>query len=105
MNRRHVAKLRRRQVVLAALLAGLMPALQAAQPGALVGLITDAQNVPVAHVTVTAVAAGGEAIRATLSGSDGVYSFGDLPAGNWSVSVVAPGYGPGITPALGVVPG
>jgi hypothetical protein len=50
-------------------------------PGAIVGIITDAVRVPVVHVTVTPLRADGRAIRATVSGSDGVYSFANLPPG------------------------
>jgi hypothetical protein len=74
-------------------------------PGAIVGIITDAARVPVVHVTVTALRADGRAIRATVSGSDGVFSFADLPPGAWSISVELEGY-PRITvPALEVVAG
>ena len=62
-------------------------------PGAIVGIITDAARVPVVHVTVTALRADGRAIRATVSGSDGVYSFADLPPGAWSMSVELEGAG------------
>ena len=37
--------------------------------------------------TITAVRAGGGAIRATLSSNDGVYSFADLPPGAWSLAL------------------
>ena len=61
------------------------------QPGAIVGLVTDAGKQPVAHATVTAVKAGGAAIRATISGVDGVYSLADLPPGTWSVTIQVDG--------------
>jgi hypothetical protein len=63
----------------------LLPAARAAELGAIVGRITDSSGAPVAHATVTAVSADGS-IRATLTNSDGVYSFADLPAGSWSVT-------------------
>jgi hypothetical protein len=69
----------------------LVPRAEAADLGAIVGLITDSSGAPVAHATVTAVRSDGSAIRATLSGSDGMYSFGDLPAGIWSLSVQVAG--------------
>ena len=50
----------------------LLPVAQAAQPGTIVGVVTNSAKLPVAGVTVTALRAGGEAIRATVSGSDGV---------------------------------
>jgi hypothetical protein len=64
----------------------LLPAARAADFGALVGLVTDAAGAPVAHATVTAQRVDGSSIRATISGSDGVYSFADLPPGAWSVT-------------------
>ena len=54
--------------------------------------MTDSGKGPVAHATVTAVRADGGGIRATVSGSDGVYSFADLPPGVWSVTSQADGH-------------
>ena len=81
------------QRMLLAALAGalLLPAAVAAELGAIVGLLTNAAGAPVPHATVTAVRADGNAIRATLSGSDGVYSFADLPPGAWSVTAEVEG--------------
>ena len=70
----------------------MLPAAYAADPGTVVGVITDAAGHPVAHATVTAVKADDHAIRSTVSGSDGVYSFADLPPGNWSLSWEAEAY-------------
>lgn len=53
--------------------------------GAIAGIVANAANIPVAHGTVTAVREDGGGIRATLSGSDGVYSFADLATGVWSL--------------------
>ncbi len=50
--------------------------------GTIVGIVTSAEKLPVAGATVTATRQGG-GIRATISGSDGVYSFADLPPGSW----------------------
>ncbi|HEY2685675.1 MAG TPA: TonB-dependent receptor [Steroidobacteraceae bacterium] len=61
-----------------------------ARLGAIVGLLEGADHAPLAHVTVTAVKADGSAVRATLSGSDGLYTFADLPAGEWMLSVASP---------------
>src|SRR6202140_747787 len=81
-----------RRFALAILAAALMlPVARAAQPGAIVGVVTNAAKLPVAGVTVTAVRADGEAIRATVSGSDGVYSFADLPPGAWALPLDAGG--------------
>ena len=62
-----------------------------ADPGAVVGLVAEADGRPVAHATVTAVHDRDHAIRATLTGRDGVYSFADLPEGVWTLSVAVPG--------------
>ncbi len=62
-----------------------------ASAGAIVGRLTNAEKLPVAGATVTAVRADGSAIRATISASDGVYSFADVPPGTWSLTVQADG--------------
>ena len=71
--------------------------------GAIVGIVTDSAKQPVAHATVTAVRADGGGIRATVSGSDGVYSFGDLPPGSWALTIEAAGYPALDLPALEVL--
>ena len=93
-----------RRFAIAILAAALvLPVARAAQPGTIVGVVTNAAKLPVAGVTVTAVRADGEAIRATVSGSDGVYSFADLPPGAWSLTLDATGYQQVALPALEVV--
>ena len=72
-------------------------------PGAIVGIVTNSAKAPVAHATVTAVKVGGGGIRATISGSDGVYSFADLPPGAWSVTSRAEGYADAVVSQLDVV--
>jgi hypothetical protein len=85
--------------------AGLMlPAAQAAGLGAIVGIVTDSAKQPVAHATVTALRADGSGIRATVSGSDGVYSFADLPPGAWSITSEVNGAPAVSVPALQVLP-
>jgi hypothetical protein len=74
-----------------------------ASAGAIVGIVANAAKAPVAHATVTAVRKDGSAIRATLSGSDGVYSFADLTPGEWALSVQVDGYPDATVPALQVV--
>jgi hypothetical protein len=74
-------------------------------PGTIVGFVTDAAKLPVEHATVTAVRAGDGAIRATLSGSDGVYSFADLPPGKWSVTLHVDGSADVTGPSVEVVAG
>ena len=87
------------------LAAALSSAASAAELGAIVGRLTTPAGVPVANATVTAVRSDGGAIRATLSGSDGVYSFGDLTPGAWTVSAQVEGLPSVSTPSLVVVTG
>ena len=77
----------------------------AAELGAIVGRLTTPAGAPVANATVTATRSDGGAIRATLSGSDGVYSFGDLTPGAWTVSAEVQGLPSVSTPSLVVVTG
>jgi hypothetical protein len=65
---------------------------QKANFGTIVGIIRNAAKAPVGGATITAARADGSAIRATVSGSDGVYSFADVAPGAWSVSSQADGY-------------
>ena len=74
-------------------------------PGASVGIVTDAAGMPVVHATVTARRVDGSAIRATVSGNDGVYSFADLPPGAWSITVEIEGYERTTVPVLDIVSG
>ena len=70
--------------------------------GAIVGVVVTSGKAPVARATVTAVRAGG-GTRATLSGSDGVYSFADLTPGAWSLTVQSDGNPDVAIPPLEVV--
>jgi hypothetical protein len=79
------------------------PAVVKTAQGAIVGILTNAAKVPVAGAMVTAVRADGGAIRATISGSDGMYSFADLTPGVWSLTVQASGAADVAAPALQVV--
>src|ERR1019366_6478374 len=72
--------------------------------GAIVGIVTNAAKLPVAGATVTAVKAGG-GIRATVSNSEGVYTFADLAPGPWSLTIEVEGYPDVTVPALQVVAG
>jgi hypothetical protein len=92
-------------VALIVLAAALPVAGGAAELGAIVGRLTTAAGAPVANATVTATRADGGAIRATLSASDGVYSFGDLTPGAWTVSAQVQGLPSVSTPSLVVVTG
>ncbi len=66
--------------------------------GVIVGKVTNASKLAVEGATVTAIRADGGAIRATLSGSDGVYSIGDLAPGEWSLTLQVDGF-PDVTVA------
>jgi hypothetical protein len=105
-----------KHLLLAAAIGLLSPTLQAAEPpapaaqspgaqlpGAIVGVVRNSDKVPVPGATITAVRAGGGAIRATLSGNDGVYSFADLPPGTWSLSLQVEGYPEVSVPSLQVL--
>jgi Putative beta-barrel porin-2, OmpL-like. bbp2/Carboxypeptidase regulatory-like domain len=77
-----------RALLISSLAATLLSSLgQAAESGSgtIVGIVTNAKKLPVAQATVTAVRSDG-GIRSTLSGSDGVYSFADLPPGKWAIT-------------------
>jgi len=73
--------------------------------GAMVGIVTNSAKLPVAGATVTATRADGGGIRATISGSDGVYSFADLAPGTWSLSVQVDGAADAAPSSLQVVAG
>ncbi len=73
-------------------------------PGAIVGIVRNADQAPVSGATVTALRSDG-AIRATLSGSDGIYSLADLPPGTWSLTLQVDGYPEVQVPALQVATG
>jgi hypothetical protein len=72
--------------------------------GTVVGLVTDAAKAPIGGATVTAIRAGG-GIRSTISGSDGIYSFADVPAGSWSLTISVEGIPDVLVPSLNVVAG
>ena len=71
--------------------------------GTMVGIVTNSAKLPVAGATVTAPRADSGGIRATVTGSDGLYSFADLPPGQWSVTVQVEGYPDAEVPSLQVV--
>jgi hypothetical protein len=74
-------------------------------PGAIVGTVKNSDKAAVSGATVTALRSDGSSIRATLSGSDGIYSFADLPPGTWSLTLQLDGYPQVQVPALQVVSG
>jgi hypothetical protein len=75
-----------------------------ASPGTIVGIVMNSAKLAVAGATVTAIRVDGGGIRATVSSSDGVYSFADLPPGAWSVTAQVDGYPDVTAPSLQVVP-
>src|SRR5882762_2168694 len=79
------------------------PAPSAQSPGAIVGIVRNSEKVPVSGATITAVRVGGGSIRATLSGSDGVFSFADLAPGTWALALQVEGYPEVSVPSLEVV--
>jgi hypothetical protein len=102
-----------RKALLCAFAAGLVPPLVGAaetsasavttSPGTIVGVVTNTAKLPVARATVTASKVGGGGIRATVSGSDGVYSFADLPPGVWALTSQVDGLPEVTTPPITVV--
>ena len=83
----------------------VLPVAHAADPGTIVGIVTDAAHRPVPDATVTAVHAGDHAIRATVSHADGLYTFADLPPGTWTLSWEAAGFAANGLAALEVTSG
>jgi hypothetical protein len=88
----------------------VIPVANAAEPasstpessfGTIVGIVTDAAMRPVAGATVTAVREGG-GIRSTISGSDGMYSFADVPLGSWSLTTTVEGFPDLVMPQIRV---
>jgi hypothetical protein len=73
--------------------------------GTIVGIVTNSAKLPVAGATVTAVRVDGSSIRATVSGSDGVYSFPDLAPGAWSISAQLEGAAEVVVASVEVVAG
>jgi hypothetical protein len=72
--------------------------------GALVGVVRDAAGHPVGGATVTATRSDVSSVRAAIAGSDGVFSFADLPPGAWSLTVQANGYPDAKLPSVTVAP-
>jgi hypothetical protein len=101
-------------VVIAVALWSALPATGAAEAsapvvkvssGTLVGLVANAAKQPVAYATVTAARLDGGSIRATVSGSDGVYSFADLAPGKWSLTLQVAGSADATVASLEVIAG
>src|ERR1700684_381462 len=54
--------------------------------GAITGIVRTPEGFPLASATVTVSKQDGTGIRATISGSDGIYSFADMIPGSYSVT-------------------
>jgi hypothetical protein len=63
-----------------------------ASTGAIIGVVINADKLPVPRATVTAVKVDGSSFHAVLSGPDGSYAFSDLTPGSWTVSAHMDGY-------------
>ncbi|MGB6354804.1 MAG: TonB-dependent receptor [Steroidobacteraceae bacterium] len=75
-----------------------------AAAGTIVGIVTDAAKMPITGATVTAVRVGG-GIRSTISGSNGLYSFADVPVGSWSLTVMVENSSDVVIPSVNVTAG
>jgi len=107
----------RRLAVLALSSGLLLPVVQAAEApsansatpkvafGTIVGVVRNAGKSPVGGATITAAKSDGSGIRATVSGSDGVYSFADVVPGAWTVTSQADGYLDNAVASIEVVAG
>lgn len=73
--------------------------------GTIVGVVLSSSRLPVAQATVTAVRADGGAIRSTVSNSEGVYAFADLPPGDWSITAQSDGLPDTVVPVVSVAVG
>lgn len=73
--------------------------------GTIVGIVRSPAKAPVGGATITATRGDGSAIRATISGSDGVYSFADMAPGVWSITSQADGYADTTVSSLEVTAG
>lgn len=74
-----------------------LSAVVSASVGGITGIVTSAAGAPLARATVTAVKADGSSVRSTVAGSDGVFSFADVPPGDWTLLIDDDGY-PAQTP-------
>lgn len=86
-------QIRRSLVVLSLSLLGVATPL-AAQTGAVQGRLTDADSgEPLSQAVVELVAGNGRVVARVLSNADGLYRIADVPAGDFTLSVTAVGYG------------
>jgi outer membrane receptor protein involved in Fe transport len=84
----------RQRVLMAALLAVLFSAAAlAADSGKVRGIVHDPQHRPVAGATVTLSAQSSAWSQTTQSDSGGEFRFNEVPLGNYTVNIAAPGFG------------
>jgi Putative beta-barrel porin-2, OmpL-like. bbp2/Carboxypeptidase regulatory-like domain len=76
---------------------------QKAAVGAIVGVVRNSAKMPIAGATVTSAKTDGTGLRATVSTSDGIYSFADVAPGEYSVSSQADGYRDTVVSTIRVV--
>jgi Carboxypeptidase regulatory-like domain len=70
--------------------------------GALTGRVTDVSGAAVSNVTVTATSLDTGQVRNAITGTDGTYKFGLMPAGNYRVKFEAAGLKPVEIPTVTV---
>ena len=68
------------------------PSSVAANPGTIVGMVTNTAHAPVSGATITVARLDNHSIRSAVSGSDGAYSFADVVPGAYSVVTESAGY-------------
>jgi hypothetical protein len=73
--------------------------------GTIVGIVKNSAKAAVAGATVIATGIESGSIRATVSSSDGVYSFSDLAPGTYAVTAQVDGYPDVVLPSVTVVAG
>jgi hypothetical protein len=73
--------------------------------GTIVGIVRNSAKVAVAGATVIATGVESGSIRATVSSSDGIYSFSDLTPGTYAVTAQVDGYPDVALPSVTVVAG
>jgi hypothetical protein len=73
--------------------------------GTIVGIVKNSAKVAVAGATVIATGVESGSIRATVSSSDGIYSFSDLAPGTYAVTAQVDGYPDVALPSVTVVAG
>ena len=85
----------RQRVLLATLLAVLFSSAPlAADSGKVRGIVHDPQHRPIAGASVTLRAPSSTWLQTTESDSEGEFHFGEVPQGNYTVSVTTPGFSP-----------